>query len=530
MALLRLPVFVLMLAVLAGAMLVPAAHAAIAGDERTARGFLYGALFSAVAAGLLGLSLGAVRSGRAPSVERELGALLLGWALLPGFAAVPVHLLMPQIGLAGALFEMVAAFTTTGGTVFGAPEAVGEALHLWRALVGWLGGLLTLTAAWAVLAPRRLGGFEIDAATWRMQDMDAPRDRALGIVAAPLSQRLRRAVRVILPLYAGLTGALALIFSATGQSALDSAIHAMAILSTSGISAHAGGLAAVATPAAEGAAALFLLTAATRALYTDASAYGGRIAPHRDPELRMLAGLVALVTLGLFLRHWVGALTIALGPATLGMGEALWGTFFTVLSFLTTTGFESASWRAARDWSGLANPGLILLGLAAIGGGAATTAGGIKLIRAYALLRHGRRELERLAQPNSVIGIGAATRSLLREGPVIVWTFMMLFIFAILAAVLTLTALGLRFDTATLAAIAAIANCGPAFEMVVETGRSFADFTGAQRGVLMALMIVGRVETLALIALFNPDVWRWRADRTRGGRERAGKSTPSSPR
>jgi len=334
---------------------------------------------------------------------------------------------------------------------------------------------------------------------------------------------LTRAVRVILPIYLTLTGGLVLLFEATGQSGLDSTIHAMSILSTSGISAHAGGFGAAATPVAEVLAALFLLTAATRSLYASASPYGARVSPLQDPELRTMAVLVGLVTAGLFLRHWVGALTIELGPDVRGMGEALWGTFFTVLSFLTTTGFESAYWEAARDWSGLANPGLILLGVAAIGGGAATTAGGIKLIRAYALFRHGRREIERIAEPYSVIGVGAHTRSLLREGPIIVWSFVMLFIFAILGAVLSLTALGLDFQTAMVAAIAAIANCGPAFEMVMQTGRNFADLLPGQRAVLMVAMVVGRIETLALIALLNPEAWRRSFRPQRGGKRRSGR-------
>ena len=228
--------------------------------------------------------------------------------------------------------------------------------------------------------------------------------------------------------------------------------------------------------------------------------------PSSGPSL----AIVALVSAGLFLRHWIGALTIDLGGDPVGAWAALWGTVFTVLSFLTTTGFVSASWDVARDWSGLANPGLILLGLAAIGGGAATTAGGIKLIRAYALLRHGRREIERLAEPHSVLGIGTRTRSLVREGPLIVWTFVMLFILAILASVLALTAFGLDFATATVAAIAAISNTGPAFALVEGAGRGFADLTSDQRIVLMVPMIVGRVETLALIALFNPEAWRRR--------------------
>jgi Trk-type K+ transport system membrane component len=43
---------------------------------------------------------------------------------------------------------------------------------------------------------------------------------------------------------------------------------------------------------------------------------------------------------------------------------------------------------------------LLLMGLALMGGGVATTAGGVKLLRVYALYKHGAREMERLVHPH----------------------------------------------------------------------------------------------------------------------------------
>ncbi|MEO1600568.1 MAG: hypothetical protein AAFU49_08890, partial [Pseudomonadota bacterium] len=138
------------------------------------------------------------------------------------------------------------------------------------------------------------------------------------------------------------------------------------------------------------------------------------------------------------------------------------------------------------------------------------------------------REVERIAQPYSVIGVGARTRSLLREGPAIVWAFMMLFIFAIAVSMLGLTAMRMGFEEALVASIAGIANTGPAFALVAEVDGGFSTLTDPQRAILGALMIVGRIETLALIALFNPDAWQ----SSRNAAQRGGKSrsdTPQSP-
>ena len=42
----------------------------------------------------------------------------------------------------GAWFEMIAAFTTTGGTAYAEPDRVPASVHLWRGMVAWFGGLV----------------------------------------------------------------------------------------------------------------------------------------------------------------------------------------------------------------------------------------------------------------------------------------------------------------------------------------------------------------------------------------------------
>ena len=518
MSLYRLPVFPLCLGFLALGMLVPAAYGLIAGDWQSMRSFLYSAIFTGFAAATLAVAL----SGRTrESVARtELVMLIAVWALVPVFAGAPVWLRTPYLGFWGSWFEMVSAFTTTGGTMYAEPDKVPEPVHLWRGMVAWFGGLVTLAAAFAILAPRNLGGFEIRYGRGRGA-LPVDPVAASGTVAreealAPLDERLARALRTLLPVYVTLTAIVGFLFAAMGQGNLAAAVHAMAVLSTSGISPHAEGLGAEPSFLVELTAALFMVLAVTRLTFAEARRPGELERWHRDPELRLLGLLVAAATLALFLRHWFGALEVARGDQATEAFPALWGAFFTSLSFLTTTGFESASWHSARDWSGLENPGLVLLGLCAIGGGAATTAGGIKLVRAYALIRHGYRELERIAQPHSVIATGTRLRGILREGAFLAWAAIMLYAMAIFAAVIALTVAGQTFQDALVAAIAAISITGPAFAMVTPGELDFGLLGGAERAILATTMILGRLETLAVISLFGSETWpRFRARQKR---------------
>lgn len=505
MNLLRLPLLALFLGVIAAAMLIPSLFGALTADWKSGRSFLYGAIFTAFVAAVIGVAFSSRQ--RKLSTEEELAVLVVSWFLIPVLAAVPVALITPRLGALGSWFEMVLCFTTTGGTSYLEPSRVEPAIQLWRGIVGWLGGLMTLMAAYVIMAPRRLGGFEVAASASTESETVEIGGRLVALEAATpnIELRMRRAMRVILPIYTGMTVALAGAYGALGQGGLVGAIHAMSIVSTSGITPLSEGFSARSSFLVELVTAVFLVLSATRLVYDRASQSGSVTHWSRDPELRLMAVFVGLAAGTLFLRHWFGALTIEVSETFTGALYAIWGSIFTSLSFLTTTGFVSSMWQSAWDWSGLSNPGLILLGLCAVGGGAATTAGGIKLIRAHALLRHGIRELEHIAMPNGVVGVGASMRGILRQGAFIAWAFVMLFIFSLFAVILGLTLLGMRFEIALVTGIATLANTGPAVPAVLGPDAGFALLGPVEKLVLALSMVLGRIETLGLIALLGAD-------------------------
>ena len=85
------------------------------------------------------------------------------FAALPVMFAVPFYTALGTTTFLDAWFEMVSSFTTTGATTYDNAGRLSSTLHLWRALVGWLGGLLVWITALAILAPMNIGGFEVRA-------------------------------------------------------------------------------------------------------------------------------------------------------------------------------------------------------------------------------------------------------------------------------------------------------------------------------------------------------------------------------
>lgn len=481
-----LPLLVILSGMAGAFMLVPAIHAAAVDDEETARAFFYAGVVVLMLTGLVAI---ATSNFRTVAVARShLAALVGAYALLPLICALPFVQAVPDTSFANAWFEMVSCFTTTGATLYDVAGRLPPSVHFWRALVGWLGGFFILLTALAILAPLNLGGAEVllDRAPGRGA-------RGAGQITrtADAPARLWRHTVVLGPAYAGLTVILWVGMLMAGDAPLLALVLAMGAMSTSGILPDAGGV------VPQGITQALLMVgmglALTRRVMPGHGLVGPEVPLWRDPELRLAAFILVLVPGILVLRQ------VGIG-AEAGLA-AIWGAVFTTLSFLTTTGYVSSSMDAGT-------PGLVLLGLCVIGGGVATTAGGVKLLRVYALFRHGERELERLIHPHSVGHGGAQARRLRREGAYVAWIFFMIFAVTIAVVMLALTAVGVAFEPAMVLAVAALTTTGTLAGVAAEDAILYSILSDPAKAILAVTMVVGRLETLAILALLAPDGWR----------------------
>lgn len=499
---LRLPLSLLIWGIASLAMWLPAVHAVIRDEHAVSRAFFY--------AGLLGLivviSIGVALSSRKPryGVLGQLLSLLAAFSVLPAFLAIPVYEALQTTSFLNAYFDMVSAITTTGANIYDDPKRLDDSLHLWRAQVGWMGGFLMWVAASAILAPLSLGGFEVTARGEPGRAVSAP----MQMERIDSRTRLLRVSKTLAPVYFGLTGVVWALLMMSGETTLTAVSHAMSVMATSGISPVGGMENATAGRAGEAVLFLFMFFALSRLTFSADTMTSGRGRLDKDPEFRIGLLLVFGLPVLLFVRHWLAAYEVDAVGTPVQAWHAFWGSMFTVLSFLSTTGFESADWDAAQQWSGLGTPGLILMGLAVIGGGVATTAGGVKLLRVYALYLNGLRDMERLIHPSSVSGEGARNRRIQKDGAFIAWIFFMLFAISLAAIATILSALGSSFEEAIVLTIATLSTTGPLIDIASSEPIRIADLGVASKAVLCATMVLGRLETLAIVALFTSDLWR----------------------
>ncbi|MCE8471318.1 TrkH family potassium uptake protein, partial [Rhodovulum sulfidophilum] len=90
----------------------------------------------------------------------------------------------------------------------------------------------------------------------------------------------------------------------------------------------------------------------------------------------------------------------------------------------------------------------------------------------------------------------------------IAFVFFMLFALSVAVVMVTLGLLGLDFEASMVLTVAALTTTGPLAAAATDPPLSYAALGDGPKMVLAATMVLGRLETLAIIALFNPEFWR----------------------
>jgi len=471
-----------LLIALVGLMLLPVGLAVAKSEGSALDGFVLGAIL----AGFVGGTFVAAFGGRAIVADRKhaLAILICAWTCVPIFAAVPFFAATP-IALHAAIFEAVSAFTTTGASVFPRLAEVPQSLILWRALLQWAGGLLTLVSAIAILLPLYgAEGFGLKGA-------------AAESTSGSASKQPLYSVRIILPLYASLTVLCLISLLFSGIPAFDALCLAFSTVSTGGFMPRDGTIALYGSTSAEFALTGFMFLGSVSIFWTYSLVAGRRssLTAGREPLYVGVAFVIGglLLTTLLWLR-FPGLQASWLEYLSVGMASAA--------SLISTTGFL-----VSGDAFGLV-PFMLLIVVCAIGAGRLSTAGGIKVSRLAMMLWQSFNELNVLLFPHgihaSVRGSGAFRQVTIGT----IWALFFLTILVLALLILLLVTTGIPFEGALLAAVTALSNAGP----IYESGRlahlsadvpAIWEMTPFAHLFLSAAMILGRVELLAVVSLIR---------------------------
>jgi trk system potassium uptake protein TrkH len=215
----------------------------------------------------------------------------------------------------------------------------------------------------------------------------------------------------------------------------------------------------------------------------------------KDDQVRWYLTILLVVTI--IVAVWLSAIS-GFGPLT-----ALRYASFNVVSVMTGTGYASADYNL---WGTF--PAGVFFFLMFVGGCYGSTACGIKIFRFQILFAATIANIRRLTHPHGVFTPRFQGRVLSDEVIASVLSYLMIFgaTFAVITLGLGLT--GLDLVTAMSGAGTAMANVGPGLGPIIGPAGNFEPIPDLAKWLLIAGMLIGRLEVFTVIVLFSPAFWR----------------------
>ncbi len=422
--------------------------------------------------------------GKTRGLERNDAILLAvsSWLFFPVVMAVPVSDIA-NLSFLDALFQTTSSFTTTGAMIFPNLETVPKSLIFTLAQLQWLGGLATLTTLILVLAPWEIGGLP---------------QRASASIAASIISSHERLVsycgRLFRSYLAATVICLAMLLLA-GVNPLSATILSFSFISTGGITPVTDDLDILLGNSGMIIGALFLFIGATSIFWHQDVLNLRRLQIMRHRESYFIGLMILILTLFItyFLLNASGTRLRDAGLST--FSESI----FNASSIVSTSAIQTRPGVFA-----LLPPSMILV-LIFMGGGCYSTAGGIKFFRIGGMFSLAKFELDKLVYPNSIRPAHFGETEYSIEFMKAVWTLFFVVIATLAFGICAMALQGLNFQPAFTASVAALSNAGPIYGSFWDFGTgiqwpAYFEMLDGQKLVLLALMVLGRLEVIAVFA------------------------------
>jgi len=475
---------------------------------------------------LAGILYGWGRSANRHVYKREgIAAVVLIWILTPALCALPFYLSGILENYHQAYFEAVSGLTTTGATVleakqydtegheipievtvpgvintlykykgtvtpirdqdghilFEGVEAVGKALLFWRSFIQWMGGVGIVVLFVAILPLLGAGGKLLYQA-------EVP-----GPVKEGLTPRITETAGQLWKIYCILsfTEIVLLMLTNAELPFFDAITITFSTLSTGGFSIKNASIGSYQNLSTEWIVMIFMVAGGINfSLYY--YALKGKIFRLNDSEFLLY---LASVILGSLFISW-----LLWNP--LAFSDAFRHGTFQWISALTSTGFVTSYYNV---WPYTAQ--ILLLFAMYIGGMSGSTAGGIKTVRHYMLFKALQSKVESIFRPHLVRHLTIGGKELDFSGITTVLCF-----FVIVIVISTLGAYfyvldGIDPETSMGLTACMVNNTGLAFR-VADASHSCAFLSDFSLLLSNALMILGRLEFFAVLALLVPSFWK----------------------
>jgi trk system potassium uptake protein TrkH len=463
-------------------MLVPTVVALCDGEQGAAEAFGIGTAATA----LCGLLMAVCSRPRHSDMGRREGFLLTAsvWIVFSLFGMIP-YMLAPSthLCLSAAFFEAMSGFTTTGASLVESTDLLSHAVHVWRCLSQWIGGMGIILFTLAVLPMlNSAGGTQMFHA------------EVTGITHDKVHPRISSTAKRLWGVYLALTASLFLLLWAGPMNAFEAICHAMATVSTGGFSTSSQGIDHWNSTYIKVVITIYMfLCGVNFALIYRAACRNFKSLWENETFMtycRAIAGVTFLYICFVFIndgfREW---------------DDLLINPLFQVVSFITSAGYTLNNF---SNWG--VGPVALAIGLMFMGGCAGSTSGGAKIDRAICVFKFLRGELRRVLRPNSVTAVRMNGRTVSEELVHKTVAFLCVYFAVIAVGALALCALNVPIFDSFFSAFSCVNNCG--LDASIDgNGAEYLTQPDAGWWILSLLMLIGRLEIFTVLTLFSRTFW-----------------------
>lgn len=417
-----------------------------------------------------------------PQISKKDGRLIVGlmWLLIPILGALPFAFDTRHFGLIEALFESFSGYTTTGASVVDDVESLSKGLLFYRSFTQWIGGL-----GFAFLVIVFVRDFPDGAKNLfnaEFNSIEKEKDRP----------HIKNTVFKLFVIYSVFTIACFVLLNLGEMNSFEAICHTFSTISTGGFTVSNNNIGTYGNYSQIVIMVFMFLSGISYFLMI--SFLNGKFKKlFKDEQLRMYIRVILFFSIGFCMYFLLSGQS--------DVRNSIRTSLFYVISTVSSTGFDLK----ANNIGLFASACMIVLMF--IGGCSASSSTGLKMIRFTILLKYIPVALKRVFHPRAIILVRYNGKGLRDEEVKPIFGFFFLFLAIFMIGIIALTMAGNDLVSSLALSAASISNIGPIMGTFAE-GFSYGGLNVASKSILIALMLIGRLEIFAFFAVFSPSVWK----------------------
>ncbi|MCL3782108.1 TrkH family potassium uptake protein [Prolixibacteraceae bacterium JC049] len=420
------------------------------------------------------------RCARKIGLRESFLLVTLAWILMSVLGALP-YILTKTTNVVDGLFESFSGFTTTGSSIFNDIEALPKGILFWRSETHWIGGMGIIMLIVALLPILKSGGIKLFSA------------ESSASIFEKIKPKIVHNAQHLWIIYMILTVVEMLLLVLGGMGLFDATCHAFGTIATGGFSTRNLSVAAY-SPYIQYVITLFMFLSGVNFLLHARLIKGDYKSFFKNEEFRLYTGIILVVSILI-------AVSLVV-MQNVGVEKAFRDALFQVVSIITATGFATADYLIwpTHCW-------LLIFFLMFIGASAGSTGGGIKVIRHLIAFRYLANRFKIHVNRGRLVPVRYnGTRV---EDKVILNTFNFIFVYLLIygLGVILMVIEGNDITTSAGSIITAMGGIGPGLGLTGPAS-NFAMLSGATKITLTLFMLLGRLEILPVLVLFQQRFWK----------------------